>query len=265
MLKTKWSRPLPSEPSLVTVILDRANRYFLSFVVEIKPKIITASNELVGIDLGISIFAALSNSEKVYAPDYSKIERKIKRTQKRLSKREKGSQRREKIRIKLAELKAKVAAIRKDFLDKLSTRLIKENQILSLEDLNTLGMLKNRKLSRAISQAGWQMFRHMCQAKANLFARDVRIIDRWQPTSQVCSSCHYKWGKLCLSIREIVCINCHTRHCRDLNSAKLIDSIGVGHIHDLKRTGMKCQTVLTAVSDEPSTRKVESEQLTLPV
>ncbi len=265
LLKTKWSRELPSEPSSVTVIKDRANRYFLSFVVEIEPEVIVPKNESIGIDLGIKILAALSTSEKVYAPDYSKLECKIRRTQRRLSKRQKGSKRRELIRIKLAKLKAKLACIRKDFLDKLSTRLIIENQIVCLEDLNVSGMLKNRKLSRAISESGWRMFRDMCEAKANKYGRDVHIIDRWQPTSQVCSECHYRWGKLDLSVREIVCVNCHTRHCRDINSAKLIDSIGVGHIHDLKRTGKRCKTAIVAVSDEPSTRKVEWEQLSLPI
>ena len=126
-------------------------------------------------------------------------------------------------------------------------------------------MIKNRKLSRTISQAGWRMFRDMCEAKANKYGRDVRIIDRWQPTSQVCSECSYRWGKLDLSLREIVCLNCHKSHCRDLNSAKLINSIGVGHIHDLKRTGKKCKSAAVAVSDQPSTHKVAWEQLTLPI
>ena len=248
---------MPDEPSSVTVIKDRANRYFLSFVVEIEPEIIPVKNESIGVDLSLSIFAALSTSKKVYAPDYSKQERKIRLTQRKLSKRQKGSKRSESIRIKLAKLKAKQAAIRKDFLDKLSTKLIRENQIISLEDLNTSGMLKNRKLSRAISQAGWRMFRDMCEAKAHKYCRDVRIIDRWQPTSQVCSECGYRWGKLDLSVREIICVNCHTSHCRDLNSAKLIDSIGVGQIYDLKRTGSRCQTTLVAVGDELSTLKVD--------
>ena len=265
LLKTKWSRELPSEPSSVTVLKDRANRYFLSFVVDVQPEIITPKNESIGIDLGIKIFAALSTSEKIYAPDYSKLERKIRRTQRRLSKRQKGSKRRELIRIKLAKLKAKLAAVRKDFLDKLSTRLAIENQIICLEDLNVSGMLKNRKLSRVISQAGWRMFRTLCEAKANKYCRDIRIIDRWQPTSQICSECGYRWGKLDLSIREIVCVNCHTRHCRDLNASKVIDKIGVGHIHDSKWTGRKCKTAIVAVSVEPSTRKLEWEQLCLPI
>ena len=263
LLHTKWSRELPSEPSSVTVIKDRANRYFLSFVVDVEPKIIPAKNESVGIDLGVKIFAALSSNEKVYAPDYSKLERKIRRTKRVLSRREKESKRREQTRIRLAKLTSKLARVRKDFLDKLSTKLIKENQIISFEDLAVSNMIKNRKLARVISQQGWRMFRDMCCAKANKYGRDVRIINRWQPTSQVCSNCNYRWGKLDLSVREIVCINCHTKHCRDINSAKLVDSIGVGHTHDLKRTRMKCQTAVAAVSVESSTRKLEWEQLSL--
>ena len=267
LLKVKWSRALPSAPNSVTVIKDRANRYLLSFVVDVEPQVITAKNESLGIDLGISIFGALSSGEKVYSPDYSRLERKIRRTKKVLSRRRKGSKKCEQTRIKLARLTSKLAKVRKDFLDKLSTRLVIENQIISLEDLLVSGMLKNRKLARAISQQGWGMFRAMCEAKANKFGRDIRIIDRWQPTSQVCSNCHYRWGKLDLSIREVICINCHKRHCRDLNSAKLIDAIGVGHIHDLKRTGSGHKTSTEAIYDEPSTRLVADEngQFCLPI
>ena len=158
---------------------------------DIVPEIIPATNESLGIDLGLSIFAALSSSEKVYAPDYSKLERKIRRVKRILSRR-KRSKRREQTRIKLAKLTSKLAAVRKDFLDKLSTRLIVENQILCLEDLHVAGMLKNRKLARAISQAGWGMFRSMCEAKAVKYSRHVRIINRFEPTSQICSECGYR-------------------------------------------------------------------------
>lgn len=266
LLKTKWSRPLPSEPSSVTVIKDRANRYFLSFVVDVKPTIIPATNESIGIDLGISIFAALSTSEKVYAPDYSKLERKIRGTKRVLSRRKKGSKRRELIRIRLAKLTCKLAKARKDFLDKLSTRLIKENQIISLEDLNVSGMVKNRKLARVISQQGWGMFRSMCQAKANKYCRDIRIIDRWQPTSQICADCGYNWGKLDLSVREVVCMGCNSRKCRDGNASAVIDKIGLGHSHDgYKWTGSGHKTSVEAIHDELSTRKLEWEQLSLPI
>lgn len=260
-VKTKWSRSLPSEPSSVTVIKDRANRYFLSFVVDVEPEIIPAKNESVGMDLGISIFAALSSSEKVYAPDYSKLERKIRRTKRILSRRKKGSNRREQTRIKLAKLTSKLARVRKDFLHKLSSRLIKENQILSLEDLNVSGCLKNRKLAMSISQQGWGMFRAMCEAKGNKYCRDVRIVNRWQPTSQICANCGYKWGKLDLSIREIVCLGCNSRKCRDGNASAVINRIGLGHSHDgNKWIGSGHKTSAEAIRNELSTTP---KQLTL--
>lgn len=274
-LKTKWSRELPSEPSSVTIIKDRANRYFLSFVVEIEPEIIPAKNESTGIDLGLSIFAALSSGKKIYAPDYSKLERRIRRTKRILSRRKKGSKRREQTRIKLAKLTSKLAAVRKDFLDKLSTRLIIENQIISLEDLLVSGMLKNRRLARAISQQGWAMFRAMCEAKAvkylmpSGYGRDVRIINRFEPTSQICSECGYRWGKLDLSVREITCINCHSRVCRDINASRVIEAVGrnqtlgVGHTHKDKWAGSKCQTTTVADCVEPPTRLVAEEYVQL--
>lgn len=268
LLKTKWSRELPSEPSSVTVIKDRAKRYFLSFVVDIEPEIIPAQRESIGIDLGISIFAALSSNEKVYAPDYSKLERKIRRTKRILSRRKKRSNRRELTRIKLAKLTSKLARVRKDFLDKLSTRLVKENQIISLEDLAVSGMLKNRKLARAIAQQGWGMFRSMCEAKGNKYCRDVRIINRWQPTSQICADCGYKWGKLDLSVREIVCFGCGSLKHRDSNASAVVDKIGRGHRHDgNKWTGRECKTEISAVPVELSTRLVvdKNGQLCLPI
>lgn len=224
-IKTKWSRPLPSEPSSVTVIKDKSGRYFLSFVVEIIPEIVPAQNQSVGIDLGIKTFAVLSSNEKVNSPDYSKLDRKIKRNQRKFSRRVKGSKRREAMRLKVAKLKAKQRDIRKDFLHKLSTQVVIENQVIALEDLNVGGMLKNRRLSRAISQAGWREFRTMCEAKSTKFCRDFRIISRWEPTSQVCSHCGYRWGKLDLRVREIVCLGCSKSHCRDENAAKMIELV----------------------------------------
>ncbi len=231
-IKTKWSRPLPSEPSSVTVIKDCAGRYFLSFVVEVEQQIEPSSATAIGIDLGLKTFAALSNGEKVSSPDYSKLDRRIRRSQRKLSRRQKQSKRRERMRKRVARLKAKVRDIRKDFLHKLSTKVVIENQVTALEDLNVSGMLKNRKLSRAISQAGWREFRTMCEAKSNKFGREFVVISRWEPTSQVCSDCGYHWGKLDLSVREIICINCTAYHDRDKNASKNIEQVGAGHIHD---------------------------------
>ncbi len=261
-IKTKWSRPLPSEPSSVTVIKDRAERYFLSFVVEIHACVKPAKNQAIGIDLGIKTFAALSSGEKGSSPDYSKLDRKIRRSQRKLSRRQKDSRRRERMRFRVARLKAKLRDTRKDFLHKLSTKVVNDNQVIALEDLNVSGMLKNRCLSRAISQAGWREFRTMCEAKSNKFGREFVVISRWEPTSQICSDCGYRWGKLDLSVREIVCINCGTHHDRDDNASKNIEQVGVGHIHDSKRARRECKTSSEAVPAELSTH-LKYEQLTL--
>lgn len=263
LLKTIWSRRLPSEPSSVTVIKDCANRYFLSFVVEVQPISIPASRESIGVDLGIKIFAALSTSEKVYAPCLNSLERKMRRMQKRLSRSTKGSKRKGVLRLKLAKIHAKIADKRKDFLHKLSTRLVRENKIVVLEDLKIRGLVKNRKLARVISQQGWSAFRTMCQSKAKQYeGREVVVIDRWQPTSQICSSCGYKWGKLDLSIRQVTCLGCGESHCRDINASKVIEQVGVGHIHDSKRTVRDSKTHVASLS-ETSTHKLENGQFCL--
>ena len=261
-IKTKWSRPLPSEPSSVTVIKDAAGRYFLSFVVKVQPETKLASNPAVGIDLGIKLFAALSTGERTASPNYLSLDRKIRRSQRKLSRRSKTSKRRERMRLKVAKLKAKLRDTRKDFLHKLSTKVVNENQVIALEDLNVSGLLKNRKLSRAISSAGWREFRTMCEAKSEKFGREFVVISRWEPTSQICSDCGYRWGKLDLKVREIVCINCGTLHDRDDNASKNIEQVGVGHIHDSKRTGRECKTSLEATPVELSTH-LEYEQLKL--
>ncbi|MEQ9667996.1 RNA-guided endonuclease InsQ/TnpB family protein [Coleofasciculus sp. G2-EDA-02] len=252
-IKTKWSRPLPSQPSSVTVIKDCANRYFLSFVVEVEHVIKPALNPSIGIDLGLSTFASCSNGEKVDTPDYSRLYRQLKRCQRRVAKRQRGSKRRERMRVSIAKLNAKVRDKRRDFLHKLSTKVVDENQIIALEDLNVGAMLKNRKLARAISQAGWYEFRSLCEGKACKHNRDLRVINRWEPTSQVCSECGYRWGKLDLSIRTIVCVNCGVEQDRDDNASVNIERVGVGHTHDYKRTGSACKTSVEAVCDEPST------------
>ncbi|MBA2749529.1 MAG: IS200/IS605 family element transposase accessory protein TnpB [Tatlockia sp.] len=261
-LRTVWSRPLPAEPSSVTAIKDRAGRYFLSFVVEVESIILPALNPTVGIDLGLKTFAYLSSGELVNSPDYFPLERKIRKAQRKLSRRKKGSARRELMRLKVAKFKAKQADKRKDFLHKLSTKVVSENQTTVLEDLNVSGMLKNRCLSRAISQAGWREFRTMCESKSNKFGHEFVVISRWEPTSQICSDCGYRWGKLDLSVREVVCINCNCHHDRDGNAAKNIEKVGVGHIHDSKRTGRECKTEISAVPAELSTHQ-EYRQLTL--
>jgi len=236
-----WSRVLPSEPSSVTVIKDCANRYFLSFVVEIEPIHTVAKNQSVGIDLGIKTFAVMSNGEIAESPNYKQLDRKVRKLQRSSSRQKSESKRRERTRLKIAKTRLRIADTRKDFLHKLSTKIVRENQTIVLEDLNVSGMVKNRKLSRAISLQGWREFRTLCEAKSEKYNREFRVISRWEPTSQVCSNCGFKWGKLDLSVRTVTCLNCHLSHCRDGNAAKNIELVGMGYRHDSKRAQRDAQ------------------------
>jgi len=238
-----WSRELPSAPSSVTVIKDAANRYFLSFVVEVEPINVAAKNQGIGIDLGIKTFAVMSNGDKAESPNYAKHDRKVRKLQRKLRSRQvKGSNRSYKTRIRIAKKHNRIADTRKDFLHKLSTKIVRENQSIILEDLNVSGMVKNRKLSRVISLQGWREFRVLVEAKAAKFGRQFTVISRWEPTSQVCSDCGFRWGKLNLKVRTVTCVSCGSVHDRDENAAKNIEQVGTGHGHDSKWTGRAGKT-----------------------
>ena len=247
-----WSRELPSEPSSVTVIKDCANRYLLSFVVDIDPVNITPINLSIGIDLGLKTFAVFSDGTQVKSPDYSRQERKIRKLQRSLVRQNKDSKRRNKTRLKIAKLHNKIADTRADFLHKLSTKIVNENQVIVLEELNVSGMVKNRRLARVISLQGWYQFRALSEAKCDKFGREFRVISRWEATSQVCSECGFRWGKLDLSVREVVCLNCGANHDRDGNAAKNIEKVGMGNRHDSKRTQRESQTTSVASPGEVS-------------
>jgi putative transposase len=228
-VKVQWSRALPSLPSSVTVIKNASGQYFASFVVEVERTELPESPNSIGVDLGIATFATLSNGEKVDAPKPLKANlKKLARLQRKLARCEKGSNRREMAKKRVAKLHQRIKDIRTDFLHKLSSRLIFENQEISLEDLNVSGMVKNRCLSKAISDLGWRQFRTMLEAKAAMYGRVVNIISRWEPTSQTCSTCGFKGGKKDLSVRGWVCISCGAEHDRDVNAAINIKVAG-GH------------------------------------
>ncbi|MDB9493323.1 RNA-guided endonuclease TnpB family protein, partial [Spirulina subsalsa CS-330] len=231
-LKTKWSRPLPSEPSSVAVLKDCAGRYFLSFVVEVEPVTVEPKNQGVGVDLGLETLATLSTGEKVKARDTRTLDRKIRKGKRKLARAIKGSRRRESLRNAIARSSAKQRNIRKDTNQKLASRLVRENSVVVLEDLNVAGMVKNRCLARAISRAGWRDIRTMCEAKATLIQdREVRVISRWEPTSQVCSCCGYRWGKLDLSVQSVLCLNCGAEQDRDVNASVNIMAAGLADLN----------------------------------
>jgi putative transposase len=245
-----WSRELPSIPSSVTIIKDGANRYFLSFVVEVEPVQSSAKNQGVGIDLGIKTFAVMSNGEKAVSPCYRNLDRRVRKLQRKLARQQKDSKRRNKTRIQIAKYHNKIADTRKDFLHKLSTKVVRETPAIVLEDLKVSGMVKNRKLARVISQQGWREFRVLLEAKSEKYGRKFVVISRWEPTSQICSDCGFKWGKIDLSVRSVLCLNCGMEHDRDENASINIEKVGIGHCHDSKRTRRQSKTTSVASVDE---------------
>ena len=202
--------------------------------------------------MGIKTFAVMSNGEKAESPSYKKLDRKVRKLQRKLARQPKDSKRRNVTRIKIAKLHNRIADTRSYFLHKLSTKIVNENQVIVWENLNVSGMVKNRKLSRAISQQGWREFRTMSEAKSEKFGREFKVISRWEPTSQVCSDCGFKWGKIDLSIRSVLCLSCGTEQDRDENAARNIEKVGMGNRHDSKRAQRDCQTTPVAEPDEAS-------------
>ncbi|MCX5094563.1 transposase [Streptomyces sp. NBC_00365] len=222
-VKVKWSRTLPAQPSSVTVIKDAAGRYFASFVVDTDPATDAArmpdTDQTVGIDLGLSHFAVLSDGMKIDSPRFlRRAEKKLKKAQRELSRKQKGSKNREKARLKVARAHAKVADARHEFHHQLSTRLIRENQAIGVEDLAVKGLARTR-LAKSVHDAGWSAFVHMLEYKAARYGRTLVKIGRFEPTSQTCSACGIKDGPKPLNVREWTCTACGTLHDRDHNAA----------------------------------------------
>ena len=222
----RWSRDLPSEPSSVTVIMDAAGRYFASFVVEADPDPLPEVDAAVGIDLGLTHFAVLSDGRKVSNPRFlRRAERKLRKAQQALSRKAKGSSNRAKARIKVARVHARVADTRRDWLHKESTRIIRDSQAVYAEDLCVSGLGRTR-LAKSVHDAGWSAFTGMLEYKARKHGRTFGKIGRFEPTSQVCSACGVKDGPKPLNVREWTCAACGTVHDRDVNAAQNIAALG---------------------------------------
>ena len=215
----RWSRPLPSEPSSVTVIKDSAGRYFASFVVEAGPWVLPETGPVIGIDLGLHDFAVLSDGRKITAPQFlRRAEKLLKRRQRELSRKQKGSRNRDKARHKAARAHARVADARRDFHHQLSTALIRDNQAVAVEDLAVQGLGRTR-MAKSIHDAGWASFVAMLEYKARLYGREFHRIGRFVPTSRTCSACGVKDGKKPLHVRAWQCPSCGAWLDRDINAA----------------------------------------------
>ena len=213
-----------------TISRHSSGKYYISLLCKEEISELPKTNSAIGIDLGITDFAILSDGQKIDNHKFtSKMEKKLKREQRKLSRRallakQKGinlfeAKNYQKQKRKVARLHEKVMNQRTDFLNKLSTEIIKNHDIICIEDLNVKGMLRNHKLARSISDVSWSSFVAKLQYKADWYGREIIKVDTWFPSSQICSECGHKDGKKSLDIREWTCPICHTHHDRDINAS----------------------------------------------
>ncbi|MFJ9447643.1 RNA-guided endonuclease InsQ/TnpB family protein [Kitasatospora sp. NPDC101235] len=225
-----WSRPLPEghSPSTVTVSRDAAGRWFVSMLCDdstVKP--LPVLDTAVGIDVGIASLVTLSTGEEIANPKHERRDReRLARAQRELAHKAKGSNNREKARCKVARVHARIADRRRDFLHKLTTRLVRENQTVVIEDLTVRNMLKSKPLARAISDASWTELRTMLEYKCAWYGRELITVDRWFPSSKLCSACGTIAAKMPLNVRQWAC-DCGAVHDRDVNGARNILAAGL--------------------------------------
>ncbi|PZG14398.1 transposase [Nonomuraea aridisoli] len=224
-----WSRPLPegAEPSTVTVSRDSAGRWFVSILVEEKIRPLAPVERNVGLDAGITALATLSTGEKITNPGHERRDRrKLAKAHKAYARTEPGSKNRDKARIRIARVYARITDCRRDHLHKLSTRLVRENQVIAVEDLTVRNMVKNHSLARAISDASWRELRSMLEYKCAWYGRTLVAVDRWFPSSKLCSECGTLQEKMPLNVRTWAC-SCGAVHDRDMNAAKNVLAAGL--------------------------------------
>ncbi|NEN95470.1 MAG: IS200/IS605 family element transposase accessory protein TnpB [Moorea sp. SIO1F2] len=223
-------RPIEGELRSVTVSMNPDGKYFASILVEdgIEPQQPNSLGLAIGIDLGLTHFAVTSEGEKYDNPRHiAQHAKNLKRKQQSLSRKQKGSKNRNKARIKVAKVQGFIARCREDFLHKLSRKIVNENQVIVVENLNVKGMVKNPNLAKAISDCGWGMFTTMLTYKAEWAGKIYVEIDRWFPSSKLCHVCDHQQVEMDLSVRNWTCPFCGTHHDRDINAAINIRNQGL--------------------------------------
>ncbi len=230
-----WSRCLPDDisPSTVTVKLEPSGRWYVSLLVDDQTiKKLPPTEKIVGIDVGISRLVSTSNGEKITNPKhFNRLYHKLKRAQRALSRKTKDSKNRYKALLKVAKIHAQIKDVRTDFLHKLTTRLVRENSLIAIEDLGVRNMVKNCKLARSISDAAWGEFFRQLEYKCKWYGRELVTIDRFYPSSKRCNHCGFVVEKLPLDVRKWDCPNCGTTGIdRDINAGKNILAAGLAVI-----------------------------------
>jgi len=252
-LKVRWSQVPTGIPKMATVSKTPDGRYFVAFSCEVEIQSLPATGNAVGLDLGIKDVVVDSDGWKSGNPRHLKGRlRHLKRHQRRLARMKKGSNRRNRQRIKVARIHARIAASRADFLHKTTTALIRRADVLALEDLNVGGMMKNHHLAGAIADVGMHEFKRQIEYKAAWYGRTVVFANRFAPTSKTCSHCGIYRETMPLSIRQWTCPDCGTHHDRDVNAARNILSFATAGEAGLARGLGK------NLSDHVSGTKVEA-------
>ncbi|MFF0519413.1 RNA-guided endonuclease InsQ/TnpB family protein [Actinomadura nitritigenes] len=226
-----WSRPLPegAQPSTVTVSQDSAGRWFVSLQCEdptVRP--LPPTDAAVGVDAGLDHLLTLSTGEKIANPRHERRDReRLAKAQRSLCRKAKGSANHDRARRRVARVHARITDRRRDTLHKITTRLVRDNQTIVIEDLSVRNLLKNHRMARATSDAAWSEFRSMLEYKADWYGREVVAVDRWFPSSKLCSTCGILRAKMPLNVREWTCDGCATAHDRDVNAARNLLAAGL--------------------------------------
>ena len=255
-------RKLEGDIKSATFSKTSSNKYFVSILCEVPKKSKPKTSKQIGIDLGITDFIVLSDGTKIKNPNFNrKSKKKLSKAQQHLSRKTKESNRYNKQRIKVAKINEKITNSRKDFQHKLSTKLINEYDLISLEDLAVKNMVKNRKLSYSISDSGWSSFVSMLEYKALWYGKEVIKVDRFYPSSKTCSDCDYIIDKLPLSVRQWKCPKCDSNHDRDINAAKNILRQGLSNVYsqELSLTDMEGKALATVKGSETSLIEVSKK------
>ena len=231
-LRFTWTWPdidvTALDPVTVIVVLEPDGRWYVTFTADtagLEP--MPGTGRAVGVDLGVKDFAVTSDGERIANPRHlERRARNLARYQRRLARCRKGSNNRAKAKAKVARAHRKVRNARRDFLHRASTHLVRGNDVIVIEDLNVAGLVRNRRLARAISDCGWGEFRRQLAYKCERYGRELVVIDRWYPSSKTCSACGHLLAELSLSTRHWTCPSCRARHDRDVNAAKNILAAG---------------------------------------
>jgi putative transposase len=229
-LPIRWSRPIPEGciPSTITVKLDASGRWFVSLLVDTNIAQLPKSDKSIGLDVGMTSWIATSNGEKIASPKHVKrLRRKLKRVQKALSRKQKGSNNRHKAQRQVAKVHAQITDARKDFLQKLTTQLVRENQTIVVEDLPIKNRVLNPKLALSMSDASWGELIRQLAYKCQWYGRELIKIERRFPSAKRCGNCGHIFNKMSLNISEWECPQCRVNHDRDINASKNILAAGL--------------------------------------